>query len=170
MELSVGNSENVFINSFLPNLSSQFRSESCSVLSDSLQPYGLYSPWNSPGQNTGVGSLSLLQGIFPTQGSNPGLPHYRQILYQLSHKGNPRILELVAYPFSSRSSQPRNQTRVSALWADSLPGAQYLYIKWSNWIHSLKSISICLHPVWSLGHTGGKQGKFTMKNHQTLIK
>ena len=45
------------------------------------------SPWNSPGQNTGVGSLSLLQGIFPTQGSNPGLPHCRQILYQLNHKG-----------------------------------------------------------------------------------
>ena len=60
------------------------------------------------GQNTGVGSLSLLQGIFPTQGSNPGLPHCRQILYQLSHKGSPRILEWVAYPFSSRSSQPRN--------------------------------------------------------------
>ena len=60
------------------------------------------------GQNTGVGSLSLLQGIFPTQGSNPGLPHCRQILYQLSHKGSPRILESVAYPFSSRSSQPRN--------------------------------------------------------------
>ena len=51
------------------------------------------SPWNSPGQNTGVGSLSLLQGIFPTQGSNPGLPHCRQILYQLSCKGSPRILE-----------------------------------------------------------------------------
>ena len=43
------------------------------------------SPWNSPGQNTGVGSLSLLQGIFPTQGLNSGLPHCRQILYQLSH-------------------------------------------------------------------------------------
>ena len=54
--------------------------ESCSVVSDSLQPHGLYSPWNSPGQNTGVGSLSLLQGIFPTQGSNPGLPHCRRIL------------------------------------------------------------------------------------------
>ena len=50
-------------------------------MSDSLQPHGLYSPWNSPGQNTGVGSLSLLQGVFPTQGSNPGLPHCRQILY-----------------------------------------------------------------------------------------
>ena len=43
----------------------------------------LYNPWDSPGQNTGVGSLSLLQGIFPTQGSNPGLPHCRRILYQL---------------------------------------------------------------------------------------
>ena len=48
--------------------------------------HGLYSSWNSPGQNTGVGSLSLFQGIFPTQGSNPGLPHCRRILYQLSHK------------------------------------------------------------------------------------
>ena len=48
--------------------------ESCSVVSDSLQPLGLYSPWNSPGENTGVGSLSFLQGIFPTQGLNPGLP------------------------------------------------------------------------------------------------
>ena len=64
-------------------------SESCSVVSDSLQPHGLYSPWNSPGQNTGVGSLSLLQEVFPTQGLNPGLPHYRPILYQLSLKGGP---------------------------------------------------------------------------------
>ena len=64
-------------------------SKSRSVVSDSLRPHGLYSPWNSPGQNTGVGSLSLLQGIFPTQGWNPGLLHCRRILYQLSHKGNP---------------------------------------------------------------------------------
>ena len=56
-------------------------------------PHGLYSPWNSPGQNTGVDSLSLLQGIFPTQGSNPGLLHCRQIFYQLSHKGSPCGLE-----------------------------------------------------------------------------
>ena len=74
-----------------------------------------YSPWNSPGQNTGAGSLSLLQGIFPTQGLNPGLPRCRWILYQLSHKGSPRILEWVAYPFSSKSSQPRNRTRVSCI-------------------------------------------------------
>ena len=50
------------------------------------------STWNSPGQNTGVGSLSLLQGIFSTQGLNPGLPHCRQILYQLSHKDIIKVL------------------------------------------------------------------------------
>ena len=64
-------------------------SESHSVMSVSLWPHGRYSPWNSPGQNTGVGSLFLLQGIFPTQGSNWGLSHCRQILYQLSHQGSP---------------------------------------------------------------------------------
>ena len=83
------------------------KSESCSVVSDSLRPHGLYSPWNSPGQNTGVGSCSLLQGIFQTQGWNPGLPHCRRILYQLSHKGTPRILEWVAYLFS-RGTQELN--------------------------------------------------------------
>ena len=62
--------------------------ESHSVVFNSLRPQGLFGPWNSLDQNTGVGSLSLLRGIILIQGSNPGLPHYRQILYQLSHKGN----------------------------------------------------------------------------------
>ena len=66
-------------------------SESRSVVSDSLRHHGLYGPWNSPGQNTGVDSHSLLQGIFPTQGLNPGIPHCRQILYCLSHKGGPLL-------------------------------------------------------------------------------
>ena len=64
-------------------------SESRSVVSSSLWPHELYTPWTSPGQNTGVGSHSLLQGIFPTQGLNPGLPHFRQIFYQLSHQESP---------------------------------------------------------------------------------
>ena len=103
--------------------------EGHSVVSDSLPPHGLHSPWNSSGQNTGVGSLSLLQGIFPTQGSNPGLPHCRWILYYLSHKGSPRILQWVAYSFSSSSSSeysglisftidwfdPRDPTQVSRI-------------------------------------------------------
>ena len=103
----------------------KYESESLSVMSNSLQPHGLYSPWNSPAQNTGVGSHSILQGIFPTQGSNPGLPHCRWwILYQLSHEGSPRILEWVAYPFASRPSQPRNQgikPGSPELQVDSLP-------------------------------------------------
>ena len=82
--------------------------ESHLVMSNSLQPDGLYSPWNSLGQNTAVGSLSFLQGIFPTQGLNLGLWHSRQVLYQLSHKGNARRLEWIAYPFSSNSFQPSN--------------------------------------------------------------
>ena len=81
-----------FIDKLSCNLSQhnsyESESESCSGMSNSLQLHGLYSPWNTPGQNTGVGSLSLLQGIFPTQGSNPGLPHCRRILYQLNHKGS----------------------------------------------------------------------------------
>ena len=95
-----------------PTMSSR---ESLSVMSDSLWPRGLYSPWNPLGQNSGVGSLSLLQGIFPTQWWNSGLPHCRQILYQLSHQGSPRILKCVAYPFSRESPQPRNWTRVSCI-------------------------------------------------------
>ena len=80
-----------------------------------------WTPWNSPGQNTGVGCHALLQGIFPTQGSNPGLLHCRQILYQLSHKGSPRILEWVAYPFSSGSSDTGIKLGSPALQVYSLP-------------------------------------------------
>ena len=101
-------------------------SESHSVLSYSLRP----------GQSTGVGSLCLLQGIFPTQGSNPGLPHCRRSLYQLSHKGSPRILEWAAYPFSSRSSRPRNQTRVSRVagrFFTSWAIREDIQINLSNW-------------------------------------
>ena len=78
-----------------------YESESRSVMSNSFPPLGLYSPWNSPGQNTGVGSL-FLQGIFPTQGLNPGIPHCRWILYQLSHKGSPQCREKMGTNFKDR--------------------------------------------------------------------
>ena len=83
--------------------------QSCPTLCDPMD----CSSWNSPSQNTGVSSLFLLKGIFPTQGLNPSLPHCRWILYQLSHKESPRILGWVAYSFSSRFSRPRDQTGVS---------------------------------------------------------
>ena len=78
-------------------------------------------PWISPGQNTEVGSLSLLQGIVPTQGSNPRLLLCGQILYQLSHKGSPRILRWIAYHFSRESPDPGIELGSPALQADSLP-------------------------------------------------
>ena len=100
-------------------------SERWLVVSDSLWPHGLYSPGNSPGQNIGVGSLSLLQGIFTTQRSNPGLPHCRQILYQLYHQGSPRILEWVANPFSRGSYQLRNWIGVPCI-------AGRFFMSWAN--------------------------------------
>ena len=100
----------------------QSESESRLVVFDSLWPHGLYSLLNFPGQNTGVANLSL---IFPTQGSNPVLLHCRQILYRLSHKRSPAILKWVVYPFSSRSSWPRNWTRVSCI-------AGGFFTNWAN--------------------------------------
>ena len=74
---------------------------------------------DSPGKYTGGGCHALLQGIFPNQGSNPGLLHCRWIIYRLSHQGSPTILEWVAYFFSRGSSWPRNWTDrlfISGLW------------------------------------------------------
>ena len=89
-------------------------------MSDSLRPHGLYSSRNSPGHNTEVGSLPLLQGIFPTQGSNPGLPLCRWILYQLSHKGSPNtsILKhqytqrLLVFVFETQMASYKNQFKI----------------------------------------------------------
>ena len=83
-----------------------------SVVSNSLEPHGLQParllyPWGFSRQDNWSGFLALLQRIFPTQRSDPGLPHCRWILYQLRHQGSPRILEWVAYHFSRDSSQPR---------------------------------------------------------------
>ena len=92
-----------------------------SVVPNSLQPHGLQSarlcPWNSPGHNTGVGNRSLSPGDFSQNRGRTQVSHTaggnRWILYCLSHQESPRILEWVAYPFSSRCLQPRHQTGVS---------------------------------------------------------
>ena len=97
-----------------------------SVVSDSFWLHALSNPpgssvhGDSPGKNTGVSCHALLQGIFPTQGSNPSLPHCRQILYHLNHQGSPRILEWVDYPFFRGSSWSRNSGS-PAKQTDSLP-------------------------------------------------
>ena len=109
------------------------------------------SSWNSPGQNTGVSSFSLLQGIFPTQGLNPALPHCRRILYQLSCKRSPTVLGWVSYPFSSRSSQPRNWTGISCI-------AGEFFINWT--ITEACIVKAMVFPVshvwvWELDHKEG---------------
>ena len=101
-----------------------------SVVSDSLLPHGYNLSrfsvhGDSPGKNTGVGCHAHLQGIFPTQGSNPSFLHCGWILYHLRHQGSPRILEWVAYHFSRGSSWPRNQTRTSCL-------ASGFFINWAT--------------------------------------
>ena len=105
-------------------------------LFNSLQPIDCSPPdssvlGDSQGKNTGVGGHALLQGIFPNQGSNPGLPHCRRILYLLSHQGSPRTLEWVAYPFSNLPD-PGIKPGSPALQADALPdegkpGDMYTY-------------------------------------------
>ena len=72
---------------------------------------------DSPGKDTGVSCQTLLQGIFPTQGSNPGLPHCRRMLYHLSHQGSPRILKSVAIPSPEDCpTQESNQGLLHCRW------------------------------------------------------
>ena len=98
-----------------------YESESHSVVSNSLRPHELYTSWNSPGLKTGVGNLSLLQRIFPTQGLSPGLPHCRQILYRLSHKGSPKYWNGQPIPSPADLSNPGIELASPSLQADSLP-------------------------------------------------
>ena len=100
---------------------------SCSVMSDSLRPHGLWPtrllcPWNFPGKNTGVGCHFLLQGILPTQGSNPGLLHCRQTLYHLSHQGS----------------------HSSLIISD----VEYLFMCFFTWVSSLEDPCFFKNQVW----------------------
>ena len=89
------------------------------VVSDSLRPHGLYSPGNSPGQNTGVGGHALLQGIFATRGSNPGLLNWSHILYHLSHKGSLGVVKESAYCI--------------VIWIDSRAfSSKVFHLKWAD--------------------------------------
>ena len=97
---------------FMNQTTLESESESCSVESNFLGLPGLYIPWNSPGKNTGVGSLSLLQGIFLTQGSNSGLWHCRDSVPATG---------VSSLSLPGRSSRPRNRTLVSYIAGDSLP-------------------------------------------------
>ena len=141
-------------------------SESCSVMSDSLWPHGLYSSWNSPGQNTGVGSHFLLQEIFLTQGLKPCLLHCRQILYHWATRevhpldcslpsssvhGNlqDRILDWVAMASSRGFSSPRDRTCFSC--SSCIAGSFFTTEPWGKPQSSLPMLSEYLLPLlkWS---------------------
>ena len=85
------------------------------LLSHGLKPARFLGQWNSPGKNTGVGSHSLLQGMFLTQGSNPGLPHCRQILYPLSHQGSPHRWDMAKK--WKKIIENRIQRKTNAVWS-----------------------------------------------------
>ena len=108
--------------------------QSCLTLCDPIN----ISPWNSLGQNTGVGSLSLLQGIFPTQGSNPGLPHCRRILYQLSHK---------TAVFSHKSGGWKSKIKVLAMLISGMTSLLSLPTLFTVLAHGL--FSVCAPAVHS---------------------
>ena len=116
--------------------------------SPSLQADSLPAESQGKSKNTGVGSHSLLQDIFLTQGLNPGLPHCRQILYQLNHKGSPRILEWVAVPFSRESFWPRNRAGISCI-------AGGFFTNWAireAWIEIIKTLieSSQCYTMWEI--------------------
>ena len=135
-------------------------SESLLVVSDSLWPHGLYSPWNSPGQNTGIGSLFLLQGIFPTQGLNPGLPHCRWIPYQLSLKGSP--LKWVG--LSNSYSFPLGDVTLLKVWnyqkGFTIVGGKHLVVE-DIWIDPL-----VWGPNWNHPETSGGPHSQERHGHQ----
>ena len=145
----------MLLNQWLPNIHVYIYAQSAKlVFSNKFDSYTVhtipiqstqfpYSPRNSPGQNAGVGSLSLLQGIFPDQGSNPDLPHCRRILYQLRHKGSPGIWDCISFHHLERFIEENNTLKSGLiLW---------MKIYWKiNSCHS-KSVFHCLH-FWAIGH------------------
>ena len=118
-------------------------------MSDSLRPPGLYSPWNSPGQDTGVGSLSLLQGLFPTQGSNPGLPHCREILYQLSYQGSPEKVKEAYNLITIKSKKDLKMSKILAIYVSQCQ----MSVTWLPRLALQRGSPIEPYDYLQLGHT-----------------
>ena len=139
-----------------------------------LWPHRLYSPWNSLGQNTGMGSLSHLQGIFPTQGWNPGLPHCRWILYQLSHQGSPSfllhlvtcyeiwVLWLIGYRDPGFCYIPLKCDFCSSRWLGSThtPNKFLSPLRWAAAAQILLTFFFCLKQQSLFLHKAVKMGQF----------
>ena len=135
------------------------RKWSRSIVSDSLRPYGLQPtrrlhPWDFPGKSTGVGCHFLLQGIFPTQGSNPGLQHCRQILYRLSHQ-------------RSRDSPMFAESLIKWVWTHKC--GVFFCLIFYIWFLAKKNICMCVC-IYIYTHTytypiGSREGCKSMVRH-----
>ena len=122
-----------------------FEIKNHSIVSYSLWPHGLCSPWNSPGHNTGMCSLSLLQGIFPNQESNLGLLHCRQILYQLSYeKSNNNFSVQFSHSVMSDSLWPHEPQYARPPCLSRTPGVYWNSCPSSQWCHTTISPSVIL--------------------------
>ena len=123
--------------------------QSCLTLrTHGLQPARLLCSWNSPGKNTGVGSHSLLHGIFPTQGSNLGLPHCRQILYQLSHQESPisRICDIKVHFISDSQLLHLSLLKYSSdILKNNPPTVKFTHFRHTFW-WVLTSMCSCRNP------------------------
>ena len=141
-------------------------SESCSVMSNSLWPHGLYSPWNSPGQNTGVDSLSLFQGSSQPRDWSQVSCISSRFFISWTTKEAQRILKWVAYSFSRGSSWPRNRTGISHI-------AGRFFINWAireGPTHSLKvkvaqpclTICNCMDCPWNSPDQNTRVGSLSL--------
>ena len=138
--------------------------ESHSVMSDSLGAHGLYNLWNSLGQNTGVGSRSLLQRIFPTQGSNPGLLHYRSPSLQLSHRGSPSKPSVVHF-------QSMNPSK--SFWKLSLC-SWWLALRKTTWCSPYLLLKRRIFPFFTLipalhSRVGGANNQTEVRTHEAAF-
>ena len=121
----------------LTSIHDYWKKHVCLCVSDSLQFHGLWPPpgssahGDSPGKNPGVCFYALLQGIFPTQGSNLGLPHCRQILYCLSHQGSPGVktIDLTIWTFVGKVMSTFFNMLYRLVIAF-LPRSKHLWISW----------------------------------------
>ena len=145
---------------------------SCAVMANSLWTHGLQPARLSLSMGfsrqeycSGL-PCPPLQGIFLTQGLNPGLPHCRRILYRRSHYGSPRTLEWVAYPFSRGSSRPRNQTGVSCIaggFFTSWATREALYI----WYVYIKEQNFAIYS--NMNGLGGRYAKWYKSDRERQI-
>ena len=138
----------------------------CLTLCDPMDcsPRGSFVHWDSPGKNTGVVAMPSSRGIFSAQGWNPGITHWRWILYCLNHQRSPRMLQWVAYSFSRVSSWSRHETGASCI-------AGGFFTSWTTRdaccnLHRGKNIGLAKWFIWVIPWDVTEKSKWTFWSTQ----